>query len=420
VINLIFLGYLALMGLAAVLRWRYRVWLLLVLGTLVAVVVDWLYVGLERAKAPLYTKEVAAELRARPWPADPADLARLIASFKAIGDFQDANVLRPLYQLEVARGLAGELPERFGTVAEALAWKPADTAPHTRTSTWREGMNAERRALNGMLEVKVPRVSAWPPELARDAPLGEGARQVAPGVWIVPKQTNTLVGTLRFPLSVYHRGKVGITTAYLTVFVSQPGRAADARSPGFCHATLQDVAPGETRWISCDLTVGTKSEPAIHSLLDKIEQLRAGELSIGVRVGGELDASVRKVPDAEPLIPGEIQRLQELKQQDKQMMARRRERVPILLILLFHGSIFALGFLIPGLAKRSLSVVATLAFALAGGAVAFVAGLVFAARTPGVRGWELIIAVITTLAYGGLFIGGLLFGNLVYLRQKNS
>ena len=69
---------------------------------------------------------------------------------------------------------------------------------------------------------------------------------------------------------------------------------------------------------------------------------------------------------------------------------------------------------------RSLSVGATLATATAGGVLAFVVGIVEAYQAQGVGGWELIIAALAAFEYGTPFIGGLLFGNLVYLRQKNS
>lgn len=422
-INIVLLGYFALIGLAGVLRWRYRIWLLLLLGTLGAVAFEWQHFKFARAQFPLYTKEVAARLRARPWPSDPADVARLIASFKAIGDVRDSSVLRQLYQLEVARGLAGEQPERFGTVAEALVWNPPDIAPGAPTTTWHESVKSDRRALNGMLEVQSPRVSGWPTEMARDAPVGDNAREVAPGVWIAPKPTNPLVGTLRFPLSVHHHGKARIADAHLTVVVSDQRRpaGAEAKSPSFsCQAPLHDVKPGDTRWISCDVIVGIGSDKVIHRLLDQIERLRAGQLFAQVRVGGELDASVRQVPEAETFIAEEIDHLRELKEEDKQMVARREALVPRLQLALILGAIFGAGVVIPGLKGRSLSVGVTLALAFAGAAVALAVGIVDATRTPNVRGWELIIGVFAATEYGAPFLGGLLFGNLVYLRQKNA
>jgi hypothetical protein len=178
VIYIPILGYMALMGLAAMLRWRYKIWLLLLVGTLAALASGWLYFRFARAQAPLYSQEVAAKLRAQPWPGDPAELARLIASFKAIGDFDDSNSLRRLYRLEVAHQLAGEPDEHFGTVAEAIAGKLPDTGPRAPSNTSFEVPKAELRALNAMLEVRAPRVSEWPPELARDAPLAGGAREM--------------------------------------------------------------------------------------------------------------------------------------------------------------------------------------------------------------------------------------------------
>jgi hypothetical protein len=415
------LGYLALIALAAVLRWRYRTWLLLLLGALGAVAFAWQRVRFAREQLPVYRKEVAATLKARPCPSDPAELARLIASFKAIGDVDDANLLSQVYRLEVAHQLAGEPEVHFGTVAEAIAVKPRNGASGTSMNAWLETEKAERSALNAMLEVQAPRVSGWPPELARDAPPGAGAREIATGVWIWPKEAGSPVGILRFPLSVHNRGTVPIAEARLTVMVHDPRPevVAGSRPSGFsCRATLEDVAQGETRWMSCDLTVGIGSQRVIRRLLDQIERLRAGELTAQVHAGGDLDASVRSVPDAEPLIAGEVERLQELKEDDQRMEARRRTLGSPLQMGLILSSVFVAGVVIPGLFGRCLSVWATLALVFAGAAVAFALGIADALRTPGVGGWEVIIGVFTAVEFGVPFAGGLLFGNLVYWRQK--
>jgi hypothetical protein len=223
-------------------------------------------------------------------------------------------------------------------------------------------------------------------------------------------------------LSVHHRGTARIAAAYLTIVVSnQPLTVAESRSSSFsCHATLHNVAPGETRWVSCDLTVGIGDRQAISRVLDEIERLRAGDLSAHLHVEGELDASIRQVPDAEPLIAEEIRHLQQIKEDDKKMIARRNVLVPRLGLLLLLYSVFVAGGALPGLFGRSPSAPATLGLAFAGAAVAFAVGMVDATRTPGVRGWELIVAVFTSVEYGVPFVAGMLFGNLVYLRQRIS
>jgi hypothetical protein len=406
-----------LIALAAVLRWRYRTWLLVLLGALGAAVFAWQHVRFAKEQLPVYRKEVAATLRARPCPFDPAELARLIASFKAIGDVDDANLLRQVYQLEVARQLAGEPEVHFGTVAEAAAVKPQNGASGGQINAWQETEKAERRALNSMLEVQAPRASGWPPELASDTPLGDGAREIATGVWIWPKQTGSPVGTLRLPLSVHNRGTVPIAEARLTVMVldPRPASAAGSRPSGFsCRATLEDIAPGQTRWMGCDLTVGMGDQRVISRLLNQIERLRAGNLTAEVRAGGDLDASVRRVPDAEPVIAGEVQRLQELKEEDKRIEARRHTLGSPLKLGLILGSVFVAGVVIPGLFGRCLSPWVTLALVFAGAVVAFTVGF----RAPGVSGWEVIVGIFTAVEYGAPFAGGLLFGNLAYWRQE--
>jgi hypothetical protein len=67
-----------------------------------------------------------------------------------------------------------------------------------------------------------------------------------------------------------------------------------------------------------------------------------------------------------------------------------------------------------------LSAAATLALAIAGGAVALVFGWLVASHTNGVDGWQGIIAVFSSFEYGTPFVGGLLFANLVYLRQRTA
>lgn len=422
-LDTIILGYIVLMALAAALRWRYRTWLVLLLVTLGAVAFEWLHLRIARAQVPAYTEKLVTELRALPWPDKPGELAQLAASFRALGDWGDAGTLRRLYQLEVARGIAGEPPERFNSVAEALAWKPPDLASGAHTNVGLEGVMAERRAVKEMLDVQAPRVSGWPPEVARDMSLSEGSRELAPGVWIAPKPTNPLVGTLRFPISVHNRGEGRITNANLTVVVPEKADSGQARekvTSFTCRATLQDIAAGETRLFGCALTVGMGDQRPLHRLLGDIEAFRAGELDVHVHVNGELDAALLQIPDAEPLIPDQIRHLQSLKESDKQRIARRNALGPNLANWLVFGAIFAVGALLPGLRGRCLSVVTTLALAFAGGTVGLVAGWLVASHTPGVNGWQPIIAVFSAVEYGAPFVGGMLFGNLVYLRQRTA
>lgn len=422
----VFLGYAALIGLASALRWRYRTWLALLIVALGAVGLEWGQVRDARVltQAPVYAKDLVAGLRARPWPENPAELAQLIASFRALDDQHDTGQLRPLYRLQVAHGLAGEPVEHFGSVAEALAWRPPEEKPGALTSPGLEGKQAERRALMGMLEIEAPRVSGWPLELARDMPLEGGAQEIAPGVWLAPLPDNPHVGTLRFPVSAHHRGEGSIAVAQIKVLVHA---RTEADTPGgkrpifTCHATLHDVAPGETHLFGCALKVslGTDKRP-LQRVLDNVEAFRAGALDVRVQAGGSLDSSLLKVPDADTLIPAELHHLAELKESDKQALARRDALAPTLALWLEFGAIFTAGMLFPGLRRRCLSAPATMGLAAGGFVAAMIAGWWIGARTPGVAGWELIIAVFAAFEYGVPFIGGLLFGNLTYVRQRVS
>jgi hypothetical protein len=423
-ISAVVLGYAVLAGLAAALRWPYRIWLALLLAALGAVGFEWRQVrdASVLAQAPAYAQELLTSLRERPWPERPAELAQLIASFRALHDQNDANQLLPLYRLQVAHGLAGEPPERFGSVAEALAWKPPEPKPGANTSPWLEGMHAERRAIKEMLEIQAPRQAGWPPELARDMPLEEGAREIAPGVWLEAKAENPHVGTLRFPVSVHHRGEASIDVVHVTVLVQAPGEADQpgGRHPIFtCRATLHDFAPGETRLFSCPMTIslGTDKRP-LQRALDHVEAFRSGALDVRMHAGGSLDSSLLKVPDADTLIAAQLQRWAQLKESDKQAQAHANAVAPSLERWLEFGAIFAAGMLFPGLRRGCLSAPITLALSAAGFIAAMIAGWWIGAHTPGVSGWEAIIAIFSAFEYGVPFIAGLLFGNLVYLRQR--
>jgi len=422
-INNVLLAYAALLGLAAALRMRYRTWFALLLATLVALGLGWAYVRDARvvARAPAYTQDLIAGLRARPWPVQPAELAQLIASLRALNDLRDANALQPLYRLQVAHGLAGEPVEQFSSVSEALAWTPPPK-PGARSTPWSEEMRTERRALTGMLEAQAPRLSGWPPDLARDLPLKADASEIAPGVWLSPAPENHRVGTLQFPVSVHHRGAGAIAAAQINVVVQDPS-AADApggRRPIFsCHAALRDLAPGETRVFGCALPVslGTDRRP-LQRVLDNIEAFRAGTLDVHILGGGTLDADLLKVPQADTLIAPELQHLEQLKESDKQALARRNAVEPYLALWLGFGTLFAAGMVFPGLRRGCLSVPATLALAAAGFAAALLGGWVLGTHTSGIAGWEPIVAIFSAFEFGMPFIGGLLFGNLLYLRQR--
>jgi len=423
-IHLFLLGYAALAGLAAVLRWRYRTWLALLVLALGAVGIAWAYVRDPHvlARAPAYSDELAASLRERPWPEGPAELARLIASFRALNDARDASRLQPFYRLQIAHGLAGEPVEHFGSVAEALAWVPPASRPGAHASPSVEDMHAEQRALQEMLEVQAPRLSGWPPELARDSPPEDAALEIAPGVWLTPMAQNPHVGAVRFALSAHHRGEGSIKVAYIGVLATpRTGQQASrgARPIFNCHGTLHDIAPGETRYFACMLKVGlgTDHRP-LQQVLDRIEDFRADALEVHVHANGSLDAALLKVPDAEPLIAAELQRLAELRASDKLALARRNEVEPYLALCLATGAIFAAGMVLPGLRRRCLSAPLTLALAAAGFAVAMAAGWWTAEHTSGVRGWEAIIAIFSGCGYSAPFIAGLLFGNLIYIRQR--
>ena len=420
----IVLGYLALLGVASALRWRYRTWFAMLLLALVAMGLEWAYVHSPYAlsRAPAYATDLAARLRAGRWPEQPAELARLIASFRALGVPDDVGRLQVLYRLQVAHGLAGEPVEKFGSVSEALSWNPPAPEPGTQTSPRLEQQDIERRIVKESLEIRAPRLSGWPPELARDTPLEEGAREVAPGVWLAPRPTNPHVGTARFALSARNRGGAAVAAASLTVLVHSrdaSGAPGGNRPLLECHTNLRDVGPGETRLFACALPVslGTDQRP-LNRVLDMIEALRAGGVDARVRIGGSLDSSLFAVPKAAPVNATELDHLEELKQRDKEARARRDALSPALARWLVLGAIFAAGMSLPGWRRACLSLPVTAAFATSGVLAAASAGWWISALRPGARGWELIVAVFAAVQYGAPFIGGLLFGNLVYWRRR--
>ena len=209
--------------------------------------------------------------------------------------------------------------------------------------------------------------------------------------------------------------------ADLTVVVTQkpdPDQP-DRKTPSFrCATSLFDLLPGDARLFACTLPLASTNPRLVRNVVDAVEAFRGGGAGVEIRASGPLDPSVLSVPVVEPLIPEDLRQLALLQARDKRTEAQRETAGPRLFGWLRFAAIFVLGMLLPGMRGRSLSLSASVTLVFASAVLALMAAwrITRNAHTP--LGWELIGIVMTAVTFFVPFVGGLMFGNLVCLRQR--
>ncbi len=429
-VSLVATAYGALLALARFARLRYRTVaaLLLACAAALAAGYGWLGSARERVTAPRIRDGAIMALLKQPWPVSTGDLARLVSSFHALADSPDEAAARFGYTREVERGIVGQPPLTFATVADGLSWVRALPAHNDKSSEWREIDATRQQAVSKLLAVRFADTSGgWPQSLEKVYALKPGSRLVDPGVWAVEPGTGSRMTNLQYALEVRNVGEGRIAQAHITyreVLAASEDAAAAPRLRGvprlrlYCAVHVQDLAPGSAAYNKCSVETQGLSTPQAARQLEHLAQLRSGAVALEPMPGGAFEYGPATAPPAEPLPEARAQEFAAARQADADYLHAQivlRERLREWLIAL---AVLGAGFVIPGIRRRPIGL-AGVAMLAAVGAVATLAVTCFYFKAQGMeKGWIPVIAFFVSIFYECVFLGGILLGNLVLWQHR--
>jgi hypothetical protein len=395
-----------LMALAYALRWRYRTWFLLLLASLglAAAGQHWLAGQGPRAAAPAQGLAEAQRLRALSWPGSLAEQARLAPSFQGVEALQEAQALAFVYRVAVLQAMVGDAPFAFATVADALAWRAAlgSHGSPAHRKPWQALGDLSDRALATLISVRFP----------------EGEPTLS------PKGGGSADNVLRFPILVTHTGQGKITDAQvsLAAYLPTEGALAPTTRPlkqerFACWVLLRDLLPGESRLLTCELGTLHAASPGTQRLMADVALLRAGKLALWPGLTVALDYEPLTAPNAAPLNPEQVRRHAELKAADAQAAQQAARWRQALQAWLAMGGVALLGFAVPGARGHAVPLCGVLAQGLAVGGLALAGVWFYMARQGAMTGYAPLVVLLIAGLADGLFIGGVLLGNVVRGRE---
>ncbi len=429
-VNFALLAYTGVLALTRFARLHYRTLaaLLLACTAALAAAYGWLGGAPGRVQAPGIRSEAIAALLAQPWPGSPGDLARLVSSFHALADTPDEAAARFTYTRDIERGIVGEPPLGFATVAQGLAWVRALPAHNDKSSEWRQIDAIRQRAVSRLLAVRFADTSGgWPESLAGVHALKPGSRLVDPGVWAADQGASGRMTNLQYALEVRNLGAGRISEVHITYreVGAAPAEAGDeprprsvARPRLFCVVHATDLDPGATAYSKCGLETLALNTPQAARQLEHLAQLRSGALTLEPMTAGAFDYAPARAPPAEPLPAARAVQFAAAKQSDAERLhefAVLRESAREWLIAL---AVLGAGFALPGIRRRPIGLTGVALLAVLG-AAASLAATYFYFRAQGMdRGWIPVISSFVSLFYAGVFLGGILLANLALLQQR--
>jgi hypothetical protein len=429
----VFFGFPALFLLAWVLRWRYRIWLACFLSALavLAGAALWLSGERDRKAEPAYAQSVLREWRARPWPADPREVARLIPVFHAAGGTADERTLRRMHRLSVEKAVAQDPPLSFPTVGDALAWRqsldnPKTNDPEARRQELKEIDAVGDRAVRNLLDVKFAGAPGeWPQELQAESPLLPGSRPLGGGLWIGPKGNRAGDSALQFPIRITRRGEGRIEDVDLFLIAYDPSEGDPPRARRqvherfMCRVKLHDFAQGESRLFKCEVKIAQENSPGARRKIEDAGRFRAGALAIWPSIFGWLEYEPMKA-SAEPADPDAVRRMEELKASDRQSILWTAKLRGELIVWLQLVGVVTLGFVIPGLRGRAVSIFGILGLAVAGLGVGLAISWHYVNPHNASLGWEPILAILGAVIGDILLIGGVTLADVVFWRDRSK
>ena len=398
---------------------------------MIAGAVYWLGEQRDRKAAPAYAQAVIRQWRARPWPADPREVAGLIPVFHAAGDMADELTLRRMHRLSVEKAAAQDPPFTFPTVADALAWRqsldnPKIMDPEARRRALTEIDAVGDRAVRNLLDVRFADASPeWPLELQATSPLLPGSRSLGGGLWMGAKGNRAGDSALQFPIRISRRGEGRIEDVDLFLIAYDPseGEAPRMRREVHerfsCRVKLHDFSPGESRLFKCEVRIAQENSLVARRKIEDAERFRAGALAIWPSIFGWLEYEPMERAE-EPADPDAVRRLAELKASDKRIIAwTAKLRDQFFMWLQLVGAV-ALGFVIPGLRRRPVPALGILGLAVAGLGVGLVISWRYFNPHASSVGWEPIIAIFAAILADVVFTGGVVLADVVLLREKKQ
>jgi hypothetical protein len=424
--GLAFIAYAALFALTSLARLRYRTLagLLLVAAGALAATFAWLGNAKAHLRAPIIAKQAIAALHAQPWPASAQDLARLVASFRALGDVDDESAARFAYARAVEREIAGDPPLAFKSVDEGLAWIQS-LPPHNRKfPEWREVEEIRQRVISRIIEVRFADTSAgWPSNLENAYALKPGSRLIARGLWAANPDPSDRLISLQYALQVRNLGQGKIIQADVNYREKLPpdadsGRGA-ARPRTFCSVHIVNLDAGESSYSKCSVQTFSLDTPQAARQLEHLDQLRAGAVVLEPMLGGSFKYTLTDPPQAEPFSNARAVEFAEQKTSDAarvRTQGRVRQQMGEWLIVL---AVLGAGFALPGIRRRPIGLLGTFVLAVAG-AAAILTYTSLAFTSQGMeKGWVPVIAFFVSLFYDAVLVGGVLLANLA-LQQRTT
>lgn len=439
---LAFIAYAALLALTILVRPRYRTLagLLLATAAVLGVTSVWLGNAKEHARAPTLARQAIDALHAQPWPATPQDLARLVASFRALGDKADESAVRFAYARSIERSIAGEPPLTFTTVDEALAWIRALPPHNDKSPEWREVEQVRQRAISTLIDVHFADTSGgWPPSLDKAYALRPGSRLVAPGVWAVDSDPSGRLVTLQYALQARNLGQGRIVQALINyrerALPEQLEPPTPPRAPGagtrdprtheaarlrtFCTVHITNLDPGESSYSKCAIQTSALDTPQAARQLEHVAQLREGAIALDPMPGGSFQYTLTDPPQAEPFSSAHAVEFTEEKKNDAARIRNQRLLNTEVNGWLIVVAVFGAGFALPGIRRRPIGIIGTLVLAVVGAIAVFVCGI-FAFTAQGMdKGWVPVISFFVALFCDAVLLGGVLLANLA-LRMSVS
>jgi hypothetical protein len=433
-IDLAVIAYGSLLALTIAARPRYRTLagLLLVSAAALGASYGWLGGAKERSQAPALASQAIEALHAQPWPTAPSDLARLVASFRALRDRTDEAAARFAYARAIERSIADEPPLAFSTVGQGLAWIRSLPPHNEQSSEWREIERIRQQAISRLIDVRFADTSdGWPASLDKPYGLRPGSRLVAPGVWAVDSGVSGRLVILQYALQIRNRGQGRIVQAdvdYREALPSEPEPSSASphtrdRGAGrlriYCSVHVVDLDAGASSYSKCAVESSPLDTPEAARQLEHLAQLREGAITLEPMTGGSFEYTLAHAPQAEPLDRARADDFAQARQLDASRIrdqGRLRGRIREWLIAL---AVLGIGYALPGIRRRPIGIIGTVALAVLG-AVTAVASTFAYFRAQGMdAGWLPVISSFVSLFYEVVFVGGLLLANLV-LHQRNA
>ena len=411
-----------LVALAIKMRWSYRSWVAALAGSLIAAFGVSYLLGSHHGsgEADAYAHNAAAKLSALPMPQDNQQLASLLASYRALDQFQESYALENVYVMRQMKALLNEPLPAHATVADTLRAEEARRKrARAQVNRSEEYELLQERALQTFLKVTVPPPSPdWPTELASSPPPAGFAYRDG-GVWVGRKPNGALsYEAIQFPIEVSNGSDATLLSdqamPILFYYPANRGRESERPRAAFTcmFVAVHRLSPGENKLFNCDFTSGLRR---LEDQIQLVQQARNGALKAWVQPFYVLQYAKWDVPKAQPLIPAEIQRYVDLKTSDKDYGKQRENLRGALGFWLIAGGILFVGLLIPGLFKAVLPAGGVVALCV-GCAVLSLISVPFAWSAGKNDGWAPLVYAILALGATGVFALGLLLANILIAK----